>query len=134
MQQHRFLSQFKTTLLSRRFPGLQSLPDKDIRDLILADRKAAGRRLAAPTKTHPKKQFSPLPCKREQWPAGSQQPAFIYVNPAQAKEDVRRPEVGLSVRLYCDKLYNGSAPLWFCCSGTYRSRVSRNATAVQLSH
>ena len=83
--------QFKTTLLARRFPGLRDLPDRDIRDLILADRRAAGRRLMAPVKSHPKTHFKPLPPKREQWPAATQAP-FTYINPMQAKSDIRRPD------------------------------------------
>jgi hypothetical protein len=79
--------QFKTTLLSRRFPGLKSLPDADIKEMILADRKAQGRKMQAPERTHPKTDFQPAPA-----PVQEAAKVFIPVNPAQAKEQAKRPD------------------------------------------
>lgn len=35
--------QFRTTLLARRFAGLQKMTDEQIKELIVQDRKATGR-------------------------------------------------------------------------------------------
>lgn len=41
----RFLpSQFKTSLLARRFPGLRDMPDEQIKQMIVADRTATGQK------------------------------------------------------------------------------------------
>ncbi len=71
------------------------MPDADIKKLILADRKAVGRKLQLPVKTYPKTEFSPLSPKRDSWPE-SIKATFTYINPSRAKDEVmRRPsEVG----------------------------------------
>ncbi|GAX77326.1 hypothetical protein CEUSTIGMA_g4772.t1 [Chlamydomonas eustigma] len=82
---------FKTTLLARRFPGLQKLSEKEIVDLIIADQKAAGRKLESTVKSYPKTHFKAPTPKKELW-FSSSQPVFTCINPSQAKDDIKRPE------------------------------------------
>jgi hypothetical protein len=94
------IDQFKTTLLARRFPGLKNLSEKEIVELIVADRKAAGRKLEATVKSYPKTDFQAPTPKKDSWP-NSTQPVFTYINPSQAREDIKRP--GHKVTLLIDR-------------------------------
>eukprot|EP00955_Chlamydomonas_euryale_P036236 350384-Chlamydomonas_euryale.AAC.7 len=60
------------------------MPDEDIRQIILVDRKATGRKLEAGVKTYPKTQPGP--------PAGRPEPGLIFkpVSPFSAKDMVGR--------------------------------------------
>lgn len=78
--------QFKHTLLARRFPGLRALSDADIKTLIVADRKASGRKLEAEHKLYPKTQFLPPSPKRGQ-PSDAPAP-FVPASRTQAKDDI----------------------------------------------
>eukprot|EP00197_Chlamydomonas_leiostraca_P015011 CAMPEP_0202883098 /NCGR_PEP_ID=MMETSP1391-20130828/38954_1 /ASSEMBLY_ACC=CAM_ASM_000867 /TAXON_ID=1034604 /ORGANISM="Chlamydomonas leiostraca, Strain SAG 11-49" /LENGTH=159 /DNA_ID=CAMNT_0049566063 /DNA_START=59 /DNA_END=538 /DNA_ORIENTATION=- len=68
------------------------MADEHIKQLILADRKATGRRQEDPraARTSPKTEFNPPPPKRDMQPLTTQ-PPFSPINPTQAKDSVRRP-------------------------------------------
>mmetsp|Transcript_3039 Transcript_3039/g.6601 ORF Transcript_3039/g.6601 Transcript_3039/m.6601 type:complete len:195 (+) Transcript_3039:69-653(+) len=82
---------FKSTLLARRFPGLKDMSSKDIKILIMEDRKATGRKLEAPHKTYPKSDFTPPSPKRE-LATTSLTPIFTPINPYEAKRTIKRPD------------------------------------------
>ncbi|KAG1663543.1 hypothetical protein FOA52_003171 [Chlamydomonas sp. UWO 241] len=75
---------WRSTLLARRFPGLKSMPTEDIKAMIVADRKAHGRKVAHENKTYPKSHPPPAPATPE--------PGLIWspVSAGGAKEEVAR--------------------------------------------
>lgn len=105
-------AQFKTTLVARRFPGLRGLMDEDVRNLILADRKKSGIKLLSPQKTHPKRDFAAAPPARDV--PGSGSIPFVPINQAQAKENVRRPDIEVRSERGdgCKKVYACSKRRW----------------------
>lgn len=77
---------FRRTLIARRFPQLRELSDKEVVELILADRKATGRRLEAPRKTYPKTEYESLVLDKTTKPPIP----FVPVNAVEAKETIKR--------------------------------------------
>lgn len=73
---------FRTSIMTRRFPGLKILSDEDVAALIVADRKATGRKLEPPQKGYPKTKFV----------VGHQKtrndPVWIPNNPGEAREAI----------------------------------------------
>eukprot|EP00798_Chlamydomonas_sp_ICE-L_P004630 gene4630-14822_t len=81
---------FKTTLLARRFPGMRDMQDADVKQIILADRKATGKKLTVQQKRYPKTNYEIPPTARDSLPQGLTI-NFTPVNPSQAKHEVARP-------------------------------------------
>lgn len=107
--------QFKTTLLARRFPGLRDLKDEDIRNLITADSKAAGRALTDPrsNKTRPNTDyFIPAP-KRDTIEPSTQAP-FSPINPYMAKDEITRTAEEVSTD--CTMPHSGQCAVRSTCS------------------
>lgn len=77
---------FRRTLLARRFPQLRDLTDEEIAQLIIADRKATGRRLEAPSKSYPKTDFMPLTIDKDV----KVPPPFVPGNYFEARDTISR--------------------------------------------
>jgi hypothetical protein len=93
------VTQFKTSLVARRFPGIKGLSEEDIAILVLSERKSRGETRTLPQKTYPKTQFQPMSPRRNDPEATQPPPKFIPCNPSQAKATIVMPPVQASTLL-----------------------------------
>jgi len=80
---------FKSSVLARRFPGLKSMSEDDLKRVIYNEKKKAGQTYEKPKKTYPKTNYEiPEVPKRN---LVSIQPApFVPISPSSAKTEVMR--------------------------------------------